>query len=70
MSDEPKYLDVETWGDETCPCCVCGDEIEDGDQVVWEPWDDDAPRRMVSPAHPGCSVSNGYRLRYPGEAKS
>lgn len=69
MSDVT-YLDVETWWDEDTDCAVCGDEIHEGDHIVWEPQPSATGRAMVVGCHPACSVRNGYRLRYPGEVQS
>jgi hypothetical protein len=56
---------VETWHEEEdARCCVCGDEIEPGADVVWEPSPHIHPQARET-AHPGCSVSNGYRLEWP-----
>lgn len=71
MAKKTRYLDVEryrSYDSDEVSCCVCGDEIEDGDEVVWEPAEHIHPR-AVELAHPACSVSNGFRLRYPDEAR-
>lgn len=50
-------------------CCVCGDRLEVGDLIVWEPMEREPQKyQMVQTAHAGCSVNNGYRLIFPDEA--
>lgn len=46
--------------DEIEPCADCGDDIEVGEQVCWEP---DLPGSKLSVlVHDYCAVRNGYRL--------
>lgn len=55
-------LEVEAWYDDTTRCCVCGDDIDEGDEFVWEPSPHIAPNACET-AHPGCSVKNGWEVK-------
>lgn len=57
-------LDVEQYEDDPTRCCVCGRDIVEGDEVVWEPSPHIAPNAREV-AHPPCSLGNGFRLRWP-----
>jgi hypothetical protein len=49
-------------------CDVCGDEIEELQEVVDMPYTLVAPGSLLRPlttVHAGCAVKNGYRLRWP-----
>jgi hypothetical protein len=67
MSDARGTLDVERAYDceDGAPCATCGEDIFDGDWMTWEPAGIPEYPRMVLMCHPACSVSNGFRLRYP-----
>jgi hypothetical protein len=53
--------------DDLVTCMDCGDEIEDGHEIAYEPVSEAAP--MSSPVHSWCAVMNGYRLIWPGSVE-
>lgn len=47
--------------DEPTFCADCGNEIELGDEVCWEPLPE-VHASCVAPVHPGCAAKNGYAV--------
>ena len=60
-----RTLGVEqNYADEDACCCVCGDDLEEADPIVWMPRPE-VNERAMSMTHPGCAANKGYSISWP-----